>query len=104
MRRLFVVTAIAATVGVLALSFVWLPMLWAFVVVGPLILLGVLDMAQTKQAIRRNFPVIGHARYLLEKIRPEINQYFVESNIDGRPFNRNWHGTPRAPANAASAP
>jgi glutamate synthase domain-containing protein 2 len=39
--------------------------------------------------VRRNFPVIGHARYLLELIRPEINQYFVESNSDGRPFSRN---------------
>ncbi len=39
--------------------------------------------------MRRNFPVIGHGRYLLEQIRPEINQYFVESNSDGKPFSRN---------------
>ena len=36
-------------------------------------------MLQTRQAVRRNFPLIGHGRYLLEQIRPEINQYFVES-------------------------
>ena len=42
-----------------------------------------------RQAIRRNFPLIGHFRYLLEQIRPEINQYFIESNHDGRPFSRN---------------
>ncbi|MBK7949277.1 MAG: FMN-binding glutamate synthase family protein [Deltaproteobacteria bacterium] len=56
--------------------------------VGPIVLLGIVDMLQTKQAIRRNFPVIGHARYLLEMIRPEIQQYFIENNIEGRPFNR----------------
>jgi glutamate synthase domain-containing protein 2 len=54
----------------------------------PIILVGVVDAFQTKQAIRRNFPVIGNFRYLLESIRPEINQYFVESNLDGRPFSR----------------
>ncbi len=63
-------------------------MLWSFLVFGPLILLGLYDVLQTKQTIRRNFPVIGHGRYLMEMIRPEINQYFVESNWDGMPFNR----------------
>jgi glutamate synthase domain-containing protein 2 len=51
-------------------------------------LLGLRDFFQVKQAIRRNFPVIGHFRYLLEMIRPEINQYFIESDTDGTPFNR----------------
>src|SRR5690606_6900273 len=37
---------------------------------------------------RRNFPLLGRVRYLFEAIRPEINQYFVESNTDGRPFSR----------------
>ena len=64
-------------------------MLWSLVVIGPIIMRGVADMVQTRQAVRRNFPVIGHGRYLLEQIRPEINQYFVETNTDGRPFSRN---------------
>lgn len=46
------------------------------------------DVAQTRHSILRNFPLIGHARYLLESIRPEINQYFIESNANGAPFNR----------------
>ena len=54
----------------------------------PLVVLGVVDLTQTRHAIRRNFPVLGHGRYLLEKIRPEINQYFIESDTDGTPFNR----------------
>ena len=56
--------------------------------VGPIVLLGLVDMLQSKQTIRRNFPVIGHARYLMEMVRPEIQQYFIENNIEGRPFNR----------------
>lgn len=54
----------------------------------PLVAIGYADLFQKKQTIRRNFPVIGNFRYLFELIRPEINQYFVESNIDGKPFSR----------------
>ena len=36
----------------------------------------------------RNYPIIGHARFLMEEIRPEIRQYFIESNTEGRPFDR----------------
>lgn len=70
-------------------ALVWSPVLWGMLLVVPVVLLGVADMTQSKHAVRRNFPVIGHGRYLLEQIRPEINQYFVESNYDGRPFSRN---------------
>jgi len=61
---------------------------WMLVPVVPVIGLGIVDMIQSRHSIRRNFPVIGHFRYLLEAIRPEINQYFVESNSDGVPFSR----------------
>jgi glutamate synthase domain-containing protein 2 len=54
----------------------------------PLILVGWGDMLQKKQAIRRIFPVFGRGRYMMEWLRPKIYQYFVESDIDGRPFNR----------------
>lgn len=74
------------TIG--ALSVMWPAAALLYILVGPLFVLGVWDMAQRKHAILRNFPVIGHGRYLLEMIRPEINQYFVESNTDGMPFDR----------------
>lgn len=89
MRRAFVASSAAALTLVSVTALVWPPVLWSLVVIAPLVLQGVADMLQTKQAVRRNFPLIGHARYLLEQIRPEINQYFVESNHDGRPFSRN---------------
>src|ERR1051326_1631913 len=89
MRRLFIGAAIAVLALVALLSLRWPGALWSLVLVGPLIFLGVVDVMQTHHSVRRNFPIIGHGRYLMEMIRPEINQYFVESNSDGKPFSRN---------------
>ena len=89
MRKIFVVLSLVTVTAIVGAAFTWPNALWLLVLVGPLIVQGIGDMVQKKQAIRRNFPVVGHVRYLLEKIRPEINQYFVESNSDGRPFSRN---------------
>jgi len=50
--------------------------------------IGLDDMAQTSHSLRRNFPFLGNVRYLLESIRPEIRQYFIESDSDGAPFDR----------------
>lgn len=46
------------------------------------------DLIQRKHAILRNFPVIGHLRYLLEKVGPELRQYIVTGNDEERPFSR----------------
>jgi glutamate synthase domain-containing protein 2 len=50
--------------------------------------LGVKDITQTAQAVRRNYPVTGRLRYALESIRPEIRQYFIESDAEKLPFSR----------------
>jgi glutamate synthase domain-containing protein 2 len=55
---------------------------------GALTILGALDFFQTKQAIRRNYPILAHFRFFLESIRPEIRQYFFESDTDNIPFSR----------------
>ncbi|MCW2830037.1 MAG: glutamate synthase [Aeromicrobium sp.] len=63
---------------------------WWLVAVS-LVLIGVTglhDLLQRRHSILRNYPVIGHARFLMEKIRPEIQQYFVESSTDGTPYDR----------------
>ncbi|MBT4281644.1 MAG: FMN-binding glutamate synthase family protein [Candidatus Marinimicrobia bacterium] len=87
-RNKFVFVAILL-LGVIGIIYqFWQPIIWGLIVVVPITFLGILDMMQTHQAIRRNFPVIGHGRYLLEKIRPEIMQYFVETDTEGRPINR----------------
>lgn len=46
------------------------------------------DLVQKKHALLRNYPVVGHARYLLETIGPELRQYIVTSNDEERPFSR----------------
>ena len=63
---------------------------YGFISLGVIIFaIGIYDIVQTKHTILRNFPVIGHMRYLFEMISPEIHQYFVESNTDGKPIDRN---------------
>jgi glutamate synthase domain-containing protein 2 len=49
---------------------------------------GVWDMIQPGHSLKRNYPILANIRFFLEKIRPEIRQYFLESETDGTPFNR----------------
>ena len=60
----------------------------ALLVCGVLTGVGVHDLKQTRHAILRNYPVIGHLRFLFEFIRPEIRQYFIESDSEAAPFSR----------------
>jgi glutamate synthase domain-containing protein 2 len=53
-----------------------------------LVALAVWDMTQRRHAVLRNFPLIGHFRYLLEKVGPELRQYIVTANDAERPFSR----------------
>ena len=62
---------------------------WLFLIAGILSGLGVFDLVQTTHNLMRNYPVSGRLRWLLEGIRPQIRQYFIESDIDGAPFDRN---------------
>ncbi len=59
-----------------------------FLIFAGLTGLGLRDLRQEKRAILRNYPISGHARYLMEEIRPKIRQYFFEGEKDGRPFPR----------------
>lgn len=61
---------------------------WWLLVSAPLLLIALLDSRQKRHAIIRNYPVIGHLRYFFEWIRPELRQYFFESDLDGKPFSR----------------
>src|SRR4051812_38342245 len=51
-------------------------------------LVGIRDVLQTHHAILRNYPVIGHMRFLFEYVRPEIRQYFIEGDAEAAPFSR----------------
>ena len=63
--------------------------LWiALGILGFLLVVAVHDIVQKRHAILRNFPVVGHLRYWLEKVGPELRQYIVTSNDEERPFSR----------------
>lgn len=89
-RQGFVLLSIFFSSALLLLAFIWSGALWGFVFIGPIILLGLYDFIQSKHTILRIYPVIGHFRYLFESVRPEIQQYFVESNLNGCPINREF--------------
>jgi glutamate synthase domain-containing protein 2 len=59
------------------------------VIVALLLALAAFDLIQKRHAILRNFPVIGHLRYVIEAFGPELRQYIVTGNEDEQPFNRN---------------
>jgi glutamate synthase domain-containing protein 2 len=61
---------------------------WGLLIFLPLSALGIYDVLQTQHNILRNYPVMGHLRFLLEDVGPELHQYVVESNTSGAPFNR----------------
>ena len=79
------ILASATCLALTALSNYWL---WPAAFFGFFALMGLWDFFQSRQAIRRNYPVIAHLRFILEFIRPEIRQYFLEADRDEAPFSR----------------
>ncbi len=60
----------------------------ALIVVGVVVVVACHDLIQRRHAILRNFPVVGHFRYWLESVGPELRQYIVTDNNEERPFSR----------------
>lgn len=87
-RKIFYILVILgilliAAGNILHLDMTWLSLLWfAYTVVG------IYDIFFSHHNVLMNYPVIGHLRYMLEFISPEIHQYFIEGPHNGRPFNR----------------
>src|SRR5580698_4791031 len=90
--RFFVFTSVVVIAAILL--FADLDGYTSIYVVIPLILftvlalIGIHDIVQTRHAVLRNYPLMAHIRFILEEIRPEIRQYFLESEKDGTPFSR----------------
>ncbi|MCX7117466.1 MAG: FMN-binding glutamate synthase family protein [Legionellales bacterium] len=61
---------------------------WFMVLLVPMMIIWAYDLLQKKRTILRNFPLLGHIRYILEFLRPEVQQYFVANDEEERPFNR----------------
>ena len=88
MRKVFVVFALTSLSLIAFLGF-QNPVYWFLMIIFlPLIVIGFYDMIQNTHTIRRNFPLIGRMRYILESLGPGIRQYFVETDLEGKPFNR----------------
>jgi glutamate synthase domain-containing protein 2 len=88
MRKVFLIISIT----ILSLTGILIYINWKFgfllMIFIPLIAMGLYDMLQSKKTIRRNFPLVGRMRYILEALGPGARQYFIESDTDGKPFNR----------------
>jgi glutamate synthase domain-containing protein 2 len=76
--------SIMSAIGLSVNPFAWYPL----IIFGFLTLVGIYDRLQTRHAVLRNYPILGHMRFLLEFIRPEIRQYFMEGDNDKTPFSR----------------
>ncbi|PCJ22079.1 MAG: FMN-binding glutamate synthase family protein [Gammaproteobacteria bacterium] len=61
---------------------------WVFLLLVPIASIALYDVSQKSHSLWRNFPVIGRSRWLMERFRPFIRQYFLESDTDGTPINR----------------
>lgn len=86
-RYAFLAACIIATLA--SLPFLNTYTIWPLTLVaGLLSLLGLYDLLQNAHAVRRNYPILGRIRYLVEGIRPEIRQYLLESDSDALPFSR----------------
>ncbi|MDE8650625.1 FMN-binding glutamate synthase family protein [Novosphingobium album (ex Liu et al. 2023)] len=98
----FALCIAAAIVLVAALA--WRPHLWPLALVAmALVGLGLFDLTQTRHSVRRNYPVIGNFRWLIEWIRPEIRQYLIEGDEDEAPFSRSQRSLVYARAKGESS-
>ena len=89
MRNEFIVFSILSVILTAAVAyFLWPPFWFAFIVIGPILLMGWYDLLQTRHTLMRNFPILGRGRYVMEELRPKIYQYFIESDTDGKPVSR----------------
>ncbi len=88
MRKTFVVISITLLALTTILTYINWKFIFLLLILIPLIAMGLYDMYFAERTIRRNFPLLGRMRYLLTAIGPEMRQYFIETDTDGKPFNR----------------
>ncbi len=88
MKRLIIFAFLLLILPAIIVLLMWFPLKFILVAGAFLVIVGTYDLLQSKHAILRNFPILGHIRFMLELVRPEIQQYFIASNQSERPFNR----------------
>jgi glutamate synthase domain-containing protein 2 len=88
MRLAFYITSVSGLVLIFVGGILWPPTFYLLIFALPLVVLGLFDIFISTSNVLRNYPVLGHLRYMLEFVSPEIQQYFIETPQSGRPFNR----------------
>lgn len=92
MKKRFIQFTIITPIFILLLSLLYANALWLLIPYLIITLIGIYDINQTKHSLWINYPVLGRFRWVLEELRPPMRQYFMESDIDGVPFNRQARG------------
>ena len=88
-RKLILISIIIINLIIISFGLIFTPRwFWLLIIPFPLLVVAIYHSLQTHHAILRNYPVVGAFRYFFESFRPELRQYFWESDTDGRPFNR----------------
>jgi glutamate synthase domain-containing protein 2 len=88
MRTIFFRFLVPFFITVCVFTYFYHGLLSLAIILGILLAVGTYNAIQTKHTILRNFPVLGYFRFLFEFISPELQQYFIERNTDGKPFSR----------------
>lgn len=87
-RIIFYWVSCLSIAAIVVLGLYWDWVWWFICIAVPLILVGIYDHLFSTHNVLRNYPVVGHLRYILEFISPELQQYFIETNQNGRPYPR----------------
>ncbi|MBK2268285.1 FMN-binding glutamate synthase family protein [Francisella philomiragia] len=92
-RKWYIGFAVFVIIVLLSLSLLHASIWVSIGFIAVLAVIAIYDTTQTKHAILRNFPIVGHMRFILEFIRPEIQQYFIADNESEKPFGRETRST-----------
>ena len=87
MKLVLIAGAVLANLAIAFGAMYWPPILWAYLFVGPTTVIMIHDLLQKDHTLLRNYPVVGHFRYMIEDFRLQFRQYLIESDLDGRPFS-----------------
>jgi glutamate synthase domain-containing protein 2 len=85
-KRVIILALLGLALGVTLLGLWHGAFFWALALLGPLLLVAIHDLLQTRRTLLRNYPLIGHGRYLVEDFRHQFRQYLIESDRSGEPF------------------
>ena len=88
---LFVIFALPFSATLFWLNPEYVVLVWANILLIPFFFLGIFDFYQKKSPVLRNYPIIGRLRFLLQEIRPQIRQYFIEAEDEEVPYSRQQH-------------